>query len=73
MFTSRQLKTCFLPQLILSYTFLVSGLVINLLDLVVLCTVWPFNRVLYRKITYYLSYLFWASKFKKNTVFKVEL
>lgn len=61
MFTIKEFKTWFIPQLILSYTFLVSGLIINILELIALIFVWPFNRVLFRKIVYYLSYCFWAS------------
>lgn len=56
----KQLKTWFLPQLILAYTFLGCGVTLNILELLAFLLVWPFNRIAYRRIVYYLSYSFWA-------------
>ena len=52
-------KASIITQLILSYTFVISGLVINILQFFSLIT-WPMNKHLYRKINYYLTYLFYA-------------
>jgi lysophosphatidic acid acyltransferase/lysophosphatidylinositol acyltransferase len=52
-------KASIIPQLILSYTIVVSGVVINILQILSLVA-WPLNKHLYRKINYYLTYLFYA-------------
>jgi len=39
--------------------FILSGLVINTIQLLLWITVKPFSRWLYRKINYYLLYLIW--------------
>ncbi|CAF2451074.1 unnamed protein product [Rotaria sp. Silwood2] len=47
-------------QIFLAYVFLVSGLFVNLLQLLSACFIWPFNRALYRKINYHLATIIWS-------------
>nr|KAG5700249.1 hypothetical protein BaRGS_007622 [Batillaria attramentaria] len=56
---ARLLKGWILPQLLLGYIFIVSGLIVCSLMLLS-CIVWPFDRHLYRKINVYLGYSFWS-------------
>lgn len=55
-------KKWFFVQLLISYSFIVSGLIINFFQLVLYLTVRPFNIIFYRKLSYYLSYSFYSSK-----------
>ena len=61
MFTYSEFQKSFLPQLLISYAFLVSGLIVNILQFIVYICVWPFDRVWFRRINYYLSYMQWAN------------
>jgi lysophosphatidic acid acyltransferase / lysophosphatidylinositol acyltransferase len=61
MITYSDFKKSFIPQVLISYAFLVSGLVVNILELIVYILVWPISRIWFRRITYYLSYLLWAN------------
>lgn len=62
--TLKEFKKNFFAQLFLMYTFIVFGIAINILELFTFVFVWPFNRILYRKIIYYLSFSFWGCKLK---------
>ncbi|KAG5852377.1 hypothetical protein ANANG_G00061750 [Anguilla anguilla] len=53
------LKTQFILQLLIGFVFVVSGLIINLLQLCS-CVIWPFNRQLYRRINCRLAYSLWS-------------
>ena len=44
-------------------TFLGCGVTLNILELLTFLLVWPFNRIAYRRIVYYLSYSFWACNY----------
>ncbi len=59
----RSLKGLSIVQLFLGYVFLVSGLLINLLQFLSACFIWPFNRALYRKINYHLATIIWSRKY----------
>lgn len=61
MITLKDAKTHFIAHLILYYTFIVGGLVINLLELLTYIFIWPFNKHLYRKIIYYLGLSIYSS------------
>jgi lysophosphatidic acid acyltransferase/lysophosphatidylinositol acyltransferase len=66
MLSFRGFKKNIIPQLILSYTFLASGLIINFLELFIYLFIRPFNLMLYKKINYYLTLAIWGSK--KNLI-----
>ncbi|KAJ8379167.1 hypothetical protein AAFF_G00230790 [Aldrovandia affinis] len=53
------LKTQFLLQLLISFVFVVSGLLINFLQLCS-CLLWPINKQLYRRINCRLAYSLWS-------------
>ncbi|CAL8254483.1 unnamed protein product [Lota lota] len=53
------LKDSFIIQLVVGLVFVVSGLAINLIQLVT-CVLWPINRQLYRRINTRLSYSLWS-------------
>uniref|UniRef100_A0A4W5LHQ7 1-acylglycerol-3-phosphate O-acyltransferase 3 n=1 Tax=Hucho hucho TaxID=62062 RepID=A0A4W5LHQ7_9TELE len=53
------LKTQFILQLLLGFVFVVSGLIINFIQLLT-CVLWPFNKQLYRRINTRLSYSLWS-------------
>ncbi|CAF0743582.1 unnamed protein product [Brachionus calyciflorus] len=57
----KEFKKWFLPQVLISYTFLVSGLIINVLQLITFITIRPFNKHLYKRIIYYLSYSLYSA------------
>ncbi|CAF1140090.1 unnamed protein product [Rotaria sp. Silwood1] len=54
-----ELKSSFIIIAFLGYIFLVSGLIINCLQLCS-CIIWPFNKELYRKINRYLALGIWS-------------
>ncbi|CAF3362079.1 unnamed protein product [Rotaria socialis] len=54
------LKRLTIVQIFLAYVFLVTGLCVNLLQLLSACFIWPFNRGLYRKINYHLATIIWS-------------
>ncbi|KAG9333401.1 hypothetical protein JZ751_012713 [Albula glossodonta] len=56
------LKTLFILQLLISFVFVVSGLIINFIQLCT-CVLWPFNKQLYRRINCRLSYSLWSLTF----------
>ena len=47
--------------ILFTYIFFVSTLIINFLQLCSL-VIWPFDKTLYRKVNYNLSYLSWCRK-----------
>lgn len=57
----RILQGMIVPQLLLGYIFIVSGLIVNFLMLLS-CILWPINRHLYRKINVNLAYSHWCRK-----------
>jgi hypothetical protein len=57
-----EIKQSFIAQLLISYSFLMAGLIVNLLQLIAFLLIRPVNRLFYRKIDYYLSYLFYSCK-----------
>jgi hypothetical protein len=61
-------KGFLLVQLFLGYVFLVSGLLVNLLQFLSACFIWPFNRGLYRKINYHLATIIWSRKFTQKSI-----
>ncbi|XP_064613139.1 1-acyl-sn-glycerol-3-phosphate acyltransferase gamma-like [Liolophura sinensis] len=54
-----QMKKWFVLHLLIGYVFVVSGLIVNFLMLCS-CIIWPFNKVLYRKINCLLAYSHWC-------------
>ncbi|XP_046886556.1 1-acyl-sn-glycerol-3-phosphate acyltransferase gamma [Hypomesus transpacificus] len=52
-------KRLFVFQLLLGLVFVVSGLIINFLQLLS-CVLWPFNRALYRRLNCRLAYSLWS-------------
>lgn len=63
MITWAQVKKSLIPQLLISYTFLVSGLIVNFFELLTLLFIWPFNRRLYEYLNYYLALMMWGSMY----------
>ena len=55
-------KRLVIVQLFLGYVFVITGLFVNLLQLLTACFVWPFDRALYRKINYHLATVIWSRK-----------
>jgi hypothetical protein len=61
-------------QLVCCYAFIVSGLIVNFLQLLTLIFIWPFNKHLYRRINYYLAYSFLSSNYYlPNINFFIEI
>lgn len=65
-----ELKKTFIVRIALSYSFIMSGFIVNFLQLLTFIFVWPFNKLLYRKIIYYLSYSLYSSmsNFSRYTI-----
>jgi len=61
-----EFKSMFITVCFLSYVFLISGLIINFLQLCS-CVIWPFNKELYRKINCYLALGIWSREYYKNS------
>ena len=57
---TRVLQELLVVQLFLGYVFLISGLLVNLLQFLSSCLIWPFNRALYRKVNYHLATIIWS-------------
>ncbi|TSK17908.1 1-acyl-sn-glycerol-3-phosphate acyltransferase gamma [Bagarius yarrelli] len=53
------LKSQFILQLLIGFVFVVSGLIINFIQLCT-CVLWPFNKQLYRRINTRMSYSLWS-------------
>ena len=54
-----KIKASIIVQLILSYVLITSSLIVNSLQLISLLT-WPISKTFYRKVNYFLSYVFYA-------------
>ncbi|KAK7107388.1 1-acyl-sn-glycerol-3-phosphate acyltransferase delta-like [Littorina saxatilis] len=59
MSVARMLKSWIIPQLLLGYIFVTSGLIVCGL-MALSCVIWPFDRQLYRKINVRLAYAHWC-------------
>ncbi len=57
-----EFKSMFITICFLSYVFLISGLIVNFLQLCS-CVIWPFSKELYRKINSYLALGIWCRKY----------
>ncbi|MCI4393750.1 hypothetical protein PGIGA_G00161100 [Pangasianodon gigas] len=55
------LKSQFILQLLIGFVFVVSGLIINFIQLCT-CVLWPINKQLYRRINTRMSYSLWSRK-----------
>lgn len=53
----------FLGFVVIGLNFLISGLVINFVQLLLWFGLKPLNAWLYRKLTYYFTYAVWGRKF----------
>ncbi|XP_060754819.1 1-acyl-sn-glycerol-3-phosphate acyltransferase gamma [Neoarius graeffei] len=53
------LKSQFILQLLIGFVFVVSGLIINFIQLCT-CVLWPINKQLYRRINTRMSYSLWS-------------
>lgn len=56
----KKFKSSIIVHMILGYVFVTSGLIVNFLQLMTLI-VWPFDRLLYRKLNCYLNYVFYSN------------
>ncbi len=56
------LKSLFILQLLMGFVFVVSGLIINFIQLCT-CILWPINKQLYRRINCRLSYSLWSREY----------
>lgn len=54
-----EIKSMFITICFLGYVFIVSGLIVNFLQLCS-CVIWPFNKQLYRKVNCYLALAIWS-------------
>lgn len=54
---------CFLGFVIIGLNFLISGILINFVQLLFWVCLKPLNTWLYRKLTYYFTYAVWGRKF----------
>ncbi|CAF1179516.1 unnamed protein product [Rotaria sordida] len=63
-----EFKSSFIIVTFLGYIFLVSGLIINFLQLCS-CIIWPFSKELYRKINRYLALGIWSLNYTTKTTF----
>lgn len=59
------LKSLFILQLLMGFVFVVSGLIINFIQLCT-CVLWPINRQLYRRINCRLSYSLWSREYGRS-------
>lgn len=56
------LKTQFVVHLLIGFVFVVSGLVINSIQLCTL-VLWPVNKQLYRRLNCRLAYSLWSREY----------
>lgn len=61
MVTLSEFKTWLLPKLIISYTFIATGLIINAVQFATWIFIWPFNKILYKRLNYYLAYVLYSN------------
>lgn len=57
------LKTQFVLHLLIGFVFVVSGLVINFIQLCTL-VLWPLNKQLYRRLNCRLAYSLWSREYR---------
>ena len=55
-------KLMFLPVVVLFINLFISGLVVNLIQLLLWVCIRPGNQWLYQKLNYYLLYILWIRK-----------
>jgi len=55
-------KSLVVVHLLLGYIFLASGFIVSVLMFLGM-VIWPFNKNLYRKYAYVLSYSLWSRKY----------
>lgn len=60
------LKTQFAVHLLIGFVFVVSGLIINALQLCTL-VLWPLNKQLYRRLNCRLAYSLWSRECRRAT------
>lgn len=58
------LKTQFVLHLLIGFVFVVSGLVINFIQLCTL-VLWPLNKQLYRRLNCRLAYSLWSREYHR--------
>lgn len=56
------LKTQFIVHLLIGFVFVVSGLIINFIQLCTL-VLWPINKQLYRRVNCRLAYSLWSREY----------
>jgi len=52
-------------QIVFSYCFVISGLIVNFAQLLTWIFIWPFDKQLYRQINYYLGILLWSRQYSE--------
>lgn len=57
------LKTQFVVHLLIGFVFVVSGLIINFIQLCTL-VLWPVNKQLYRRLNCRLAYSLWSREYR---------
>lgn len=68
----RAIQSLLPVHIFLGYCFIVSGLVVNTIQLLSWILIWPFNRKLYRRVNYHLSALLWSRKCRENQIERVD-
>lgn len=58
----RLIKRQILVQIYVFCLFLISGLIVNFVQLLS-CVIWPFNKKLYRRVNRFLASCFWSGKY----------
>lgn len=56
-------KSWFIFKIAITYTVVATGLIINFLQLLTYLLVRPFNKILYKRLNYYLGYALFARNF----------
>jgi hypothetical protein len=52
-------------QIFVTYCFVISGLIVNFIQLLAWIFIWPFSKQLYRRVNFYLGTLLWSRKCEK--------
>lgn len=63
-----QIKSSTVVHLCLAISFFTSGVLINIVQCILFYGLKPFNKVLYRRIGYYLCYSFYSRKYPHSFV-----
>ena len=69
----RHMKTWFIFSFIWGYQFVVSSLLLVILMMLAYIFIWPFNRLLYRRITLTLAYMSWCRKYRQTSNMRCTL